>query len=161
MPAIVISKGANAVTLTRRDVKPGQVFAMRGRDGKLGKNYGHVGDNSTTGRMYSINIQTGELSASSRGDREVVLTGAFKYVVNNNPTPSVERECRRSEVRSGEAFHVKDKDTLYAHIGTIAQDTDGWLSVPLARTENHAVTSKGSSRVNVVATFSVDVTLAQ
>jgi hypothetical protein len=161
LPAINITKGANAVAMLRRDVKPGQVFAMRGRDGKLGKNYGHIGTNSQTGRMYSVNVATGELSASSRGDREVVLTGAYKYVVNNKPTPSVERTCRRNEVRSGEAFHVNDKDTLYAHLGVITMDAQGWLSVPLARTENHAITRNGNSRVNVVATFTMDVTIAQ
>lgn len=159
MPTINITKGANATVLTRADVMPGQVFAVKGRDGKLGTNYAAVGIHSGTGRMYSVNLKTGELSSSTRGDKEVVLTGSFQYVINNNPTPSVERECRRSDVRSGEAFNVKGKQVLYAHLGRISLDTDGFLSVPLARTENHAVTRNGNSRVNVVATFSMDVTL--
>jgi hypothetical protein len=161
MPTVNISKGANAVAMTRSQVQPGQVFAIRKRDGKLGTNYGHVGINSRTGRMYSVNLETGELSSSTNGNSEVVLTGAFKYVVNRSPAPSVTRECRRSEVRSGEAFHVRGKDVLYAHIGHITHDTTGWLSVPLARTENHAITRNGGSRVNVVATFSLDVQLAK
>lgn len=162
MPVINIQKGVNATTLVRRDVKPGMTFAIRNtRTGKLGKNFGHVGVNSTTGRMYSINLETGELASSTRGDSNVVLTGAFKYVVNNKPTPSVERECRRSEVGSGELFHVEDKDTLYAHLGSIQLDATGWLSVPMARSENHAVTKKANSRVRVVGTFTLDVTLAE
>lgn len=159
MPAINITKGASAVTLTRRDVKPGQVFASRTQSGKLGMNYGHLGTDTASGRMYSINLKTGELSASSRGDKSVVLTGSYKYVVNNTPTPSVVRTCRRSEVKSGEAFHVNGKDTLYAHMGSVRLATQGFLSVPLARTENHAITRNSNSRVNVVATFTVDATL--
>ena len=158
MPAINITKGANAVSLTRKDVKPGQVFARRKRDGKLGTNYGHVG--SDNGVMYSVNLTTGDVSSTTSGDKEVVLTGTFQYVINNNPTPSVVRECRRSEVKSGEAFHVRGKEVLYAHLGAISMAMNGFLSVPLARTENHAVTRNGNGRVEVVATFSLDATLA-
>ncbi len=160
MPTINISKGANATMVARSDVAPGQVFALKGRDGKLGTNFAHVGANTRTGRMYSVNLKTGELSSSTRGDKQVQLTGTFQYVINNTPAPSVVRECRRSEVRSGEAFHVNGKEVLYAHLGSISLDTEGWLSVPLARTENHGVTKKGNSRVNVVATFTMDATLA-
>lgn len=158
MPTINISKGVNATTLLRRDVQPGQVFAVKGRDGKLGTNFAHVGMHTDTGRMYSVSLDTGELRSSGRGDKEVVLTGTFQYVINNNPTPSVVRECRRSDVESGEAFHVNGKEVLYAHLGTISREMNGFLSVPLARTENHAVTRNGNSKVNVVATFSMDVT---
>ncbi len=159
VPTINIQKGAKATTVARRDVAPGQVFALKNREGKLGTNYAHVGMNSDTGRMYSVNLKTGELSSSTNGDRQVQLTGTFQYVINNTPAPSVVRECRRSDVKSGEAFHVKGKEVLYAHLGAIALDSNGWLSVPLARTENHGVARKGNSRVNVVATFTMDVSL--
>ncbi len=155
MPAINIVKGAKATSLRREDVKPGQVFAMRERTGKLGKNYAHIGMN---GRMYSVNLTTGELSSSQNDDREVVLTGSFVYNVNRKPAPNVARACRRSEVRSGEVFHVEGKDTLYAHLGTVERDRQGWLSVPLARTENHAIARNGNGHVRVVGTFSLDVT---
>lgn len=159
MPAINITKGASANTMRRGDLQPGMVFALVLKDGKLGKNWGHVGVNSSTGRMYSVNLETGELASAGpdKADREVVLTGAFKYVVNNHPTPSVERDCKRSEVQSGEVFHVNDKEVLYAHLGAIHMDVEGWLSVPMSRTENHAVTKNGNSNVHVVGTFTIDV----
>lgn len=158
MPAINIVKGTGATVLTRRDVKPGQVFAMKHRDGKMGTQYAHVGTNSRTGAMYSVNLKTGELSSSTSGDKQVVLTGSFQYTINNTPAPQVVRECRRSDVRSGEAFHVRGKEVLYAHMGRVSLAADGFLSVPLARTENHAISRSGNSRVNVVATFTIDVT---
>jgi hypothetical protein len=156
MPIVNIRSGADATTMIRSAVIPGQVFALRGRGGKLGKNYAHVG---TNGRMYSVNLETGELSSSSNNDKNVVITGKYQYKVNRKPSPNVVRECRRSEVRSGEVFHVKDHDTLYANMGTIDHAVSGFLSVPLARTENHAITRNGNSRVNVIGTFALDVTL--
>ncbi len=158
MPTVNILGGAKATTVVRSAILPGQVFAMRDRGGKLGKNYAHIG---TNGRMYSVNLETGELSSSSNNDRTVVLTGKYQYKVNRKPTPNVVRECRRSEVRSGEVFHVRGQDTLYAHMGTIDRALAGFLSVPLARTQNHAVTRNGNSRVNVVGTFTIDVELAK
>jgi hypothetical protein len=156
MPTVNIRSGANATTMVRSEVTPGQVFAIRDRGGKLGKNYAHIGSN---GRMYSVNLDTGELSSSSNNDSEVVITGKYQYKVNRKPAPNVVRECRRSEVRSGEVFHVEDHNTLYAHMGTIDRALNGFLSVPLSRTQNHAVTRNGNSRVNVIGTFALDVTL--
>jgi hypothetical protein len=144
--------------MARSAVTPGQVFAIRGRGGKLGKNYAHVG---TNGRMYSVNLEAGELSSSSNNDKNVVITGKYQYKINRKPVPNVVRECRRSEVRSGEVFHVNGHDTLYAHMGTIDHALEGFLSVPLARTENHAITRNGNSRVNVIGTFALDVTLTK
>ena len=158
MPTVNILGGAKATTVTRSAVKPGQVFAMRTRTGKLGKNYAHIGMN---GRMYSVNLETGELSSSSNNDRNVVITGKFQYKVNRKPSPNVARECRRSEVRSGEVFHVRGQDTLYAHMGNISRVLAGFLSVPLARTQNHAITRNGNSHVNVIGTFTLDVELAK
>lgn len=159
MPGIVtVRSGAAATTMRRDAVVPGQVFAIRGRNGKLGKNYAHVG---TNGRMYSVNIETGELSSSSNNDSNVVITGKYQYKVNRKPSPNVARECRRNEVRSGEVFHVNGHDTLYAHMGAIERALAGFLSVPLARTQNHAVTRNGNSRVNVIGTFTLDVELAK
>src|SRR5712691_13420935 len=83
MPGIVnIQKGANATTVQRSAVDPGQVFAMRERSGKLGKNYAHIG---TNGKMYSVNLGTGELASSGNETREVALTGSFIYKVNRKP----------------------------------------------------------------------------
>jgi hypothetical protein len=159
MPAINIDKGKDATVMTRGAVMPGQVFAVKGRDGKLGTNFGHIGTCGRTGRMYSVNLKTGELSSSTKATSSVVLTGTYQYTINRNPAPSVVRDCRRSDVRSGEAFHVKGKDVLYAHLGRITLDAEGFLSVPLARTENHAVTRNGNSNVSVVATFTIDANL--
>lgn len=154
MPKINITRGADAVKMQRSAVKAGQVFASKGRDGRLGTDYANIGHN---GRYYSVNTKTGELSSNARGDREVTLTGRWEFKINRKPAPGVVRECRRSEVKSGEVFHVRGKDTLYAHMGAITRDMNGFLSVPLARTENHAVTRNGNSRVNVIGTFVMDV----
>jgi hypothetical protein len=158
MPTVNILGGAKATTVTRSTVKPGQVFAMRTRNGKLGKNYAHIG---TNGRMYSVNLETGELTSSGNNDHNVVITGKYQYKVNRKPSPNVVRECRRSEVRSGEVFHVNGKETLYAHMGTISRALAGFLSVPLVRTQNHSVTRNCNSRVNVIGTFTLDVELTK
>lgn len=161
MPNLVtkIARGPSAVVISRKDVQPGQVFARKLANGRMGKNYAHIGSN---GRMYSVNVASGELSSSDNyADANLVtLMGVYEYRINREPLPAVVRACRRSEVREGEVFHVVGKDTLYAHLGEIEHDMEGFLSVPLARTQNHAVTRNANSHVNVVGTFSLEVTLA-
>ncbi len=156
---INISRGTNAVMVARNAVQPGQVFARKKANGRMGHSYAHIGSN---GRMYSVNTGTGELSSSENysDTNMVMLVGAYEYNINRQPLPAVVRSCRRSEVREGEVFHVVGKDTLYAHLGTVEHDLEGFLSVPLARTQNHAVTRNGNSHVQVVGTFSLDVTSA-
>lgn len=158
LPSIVnIVKGANAVSVARGDVVPGQIFAMKQKNGKLGIRYAHIG---TNGRMYCVNLDTGSLTSGANRTRSVTLTGKYEYMVNRKPAPGVVRSCLRSEVRPGEVFHVLGKDTLYAHLGRVSLAREGYLSVPLARTENHAISRTGNSRVNVVGTFTLDVTQA-
>lgn len=153
---INIVKGTGATMVARHSVKPGQVFARKQPNGRMGHTYAHIGSN---GRMYSVNTTSGELSSSDNYNdtNMVMLTGAFEYKVNRQPLPAVVRECRRSEVRSGEVFHVNGKDTLYAHLGRVENALEGFLSVPLARTQNHAITRNGDSHVSVVGTFSLEV----
>lgn len=150
MPQVQITRGSAAPSSLRRDVKAGQIFAVRGRDGKLGRNFANVGHN---GRYYSVNLENGELASTRKGETPVTITGKWQFVINRKPAPGVVRTCKRSEVRSGEVFHVNGKDTLYAHMGSITRAMEGYLSVPIARTENHAVTRNGNSTVHVIGTF--------
>lgn len=154
-----ITRGASAPKMTRGDVQPGQVFAIRDRrTGKLGTNYASIGSN---GRAYSVNLKTGEVASADNMDKPVEITGKWEFHINDKPTPSVARECRRSEVKQGEVFHVNGKKELYAHFGSITRALNGFLSVPLSRTENHAVTRNGNSRVKVVASYKMQVELAE
>lgn len=154
MPTITITRGPTAPKLTRGELKSGMVFSYL-IDGKPGKKqYAAIG---TNGRQYSVNLASGEVASSNKPEREVVLTGVWEFVINRKPAPTVLRECRRSEVRSNEVFHVVGKPTLYAHVGRITRAMDGFLSVPLAKTENHAVTRNGNSRVQVIGTYVMQV----
>lgn len=158
MGMVSITRGKTAPTLHRGDVKQGQVFAVVGREGKYGTDYASIGAN---GRFYSVNLKTGEVASTSNSDSTVGLTGKWEFEINEAPAPSVTRECRRSEVRAGEVFKVKGQsEQLYFHLGTISRAMNGFLSVPLARTENHAVTRNGNSRVQVVATGRIKATVS-
>lgn len=158
MPKINLTRGASAVTVRRDKVAPGQIFAMVGRDGKLGRNYAHIGMN---GRMYSVRLDTGELSSSDNDGRNVTVVGSFKYTLSKKAQPGVVRECRRSEVRSGEYFQSNAGDRIYMHLGAVSHDHTGFLSVPLDNTENHAVAKNANGRVSVLGTFTLDATITK
>lgn len=158
MPGIVrIVRGADAPTLTRGNVAQGMIFSVV--NGK--NNYAAIGHN---GRMYSLNLATGELASSANENSQVTLRGKWVFNVDRNFRYGVNRVGQlttRSDVRPGEVFRVKDGADDYAHMGRINRDKNGWLSVPLARPTNHAVTTKGDSHVTIVGTFTVDATLTK
>ena len=158
MPIVNLSRGTTAVSVKRSEVLPGQVFVVKTRDGVNRTMYACIGHN---GRMYSINTASGELSSSDNEDSAVNILGTFVYRINSNPTPAVERDCRRSEVNSGEVFTVRGKTRSYLHMGRITLDRQGWLSVPVDNTENHAIGENGNGNVHVTGTFTVEVTLAK
>lgn len=160
MPAlpITIVRGDAAPTMSRGDLPTGAVFSVKGRNGRLGKRYANMGHN---GRAYSVNLDTRELASSGNFDTNCTLIGKWEFKVDRTHKRGVTgRQCARSEVRPGEIFVVKGKDTEYAHLGRIEKDLRGWLSIPLARQHNHAVTRNGDSSVEVVGTFELGVTLS-
>jgi hypothetical protein len=158
MGIINITRGAEAPSMVRSDVKPGQVFATKKRDGKLGTLYAHIG---TNGRMYSVKVLSGELASSSDPRSKVTLAGTFKYVLSKKAAPGVVRECRRSEVKSGEFFSPMGSDLTYLHIGAVSLARNGFLSVPLHNTENHSIGKNPNGRVRVLGTFTLDTSLTK
>lgn len=162
MPGIVtITRGDAAPVLTRAGVAPGMVFSVKRQDGRLGRKYASIGKN---GRMYSVNIDTGELASSGNGTSNVTLAGKWKFDLDRNFRYGANRigqRMLRSEVKQGEVFTVDGGAREYAHLGRISRDKNGWLSVPLDNTDNHAVTKNGDSHVTVVATFKLAVTLTK
>lgn len=104
---------AHPAGFTRADVKVGQVFRVRNRSGARGtETYAAIGRN---GKHFSVNLRTGALASTKRGDRPVTLVGTFKY--NTMISPTATRETTRGQVREGEVFRVKGGTRLYGHIG--------------------------------------------
>lgn len=163
MPNIMnITRGATAPTLTRSSVPFGMVFANRKRNGSLGTKYAALGHN---GRIYSFNVDSGELASSpTDAGREVVACGRWEFTpVNRTFALNQNRigmQVRRSEVQPGEVFTVNGKASEYYHVGRIDHDKNGWLSVRLGATD-HAVTRNGDTNVTIVGTAQVQVTLAR
>jgi hypothetical protein len=152
-----ITRGPTAVSKRRDQVPFGLVFAVKDRSGKLGTNYASIGAN---GRLYSINLGSRELASSSNPDKTVTLTGTWRMGVTMLPSYR-QRKMLRSEVAVGEIFKVEGGTREYAHIGKIAKDKRGWLSVPLDNTDNHAVTKNGDSHVTVIGTFAMNASLTK
>lgn len=158
MPNLVnIVRGAAAPTLKRGDVKPGMVFMIKDRGTKQ---YAHIGHN---GRAYSVNIRTQELSSSDNDASTAVLLGTWKFNVDRTyrRDTRIGQAMKRSQVAPGEVFMVKGGEREYAHLGSVTKAVNGWLSVPLDNTDNHAVTRNGDSSVTVVGSFALDVTLTK
>lgn len=161
MPGInlTITRGHAAPTMRRDAVKQGLVFAVKQRGDRLGQNYASVGAN---GRMYSVNVNSKELASSGNPSKSITITGSWTFKVDRTHRRGVTgRKCRRSEVRAGEIFMVEGGRKEYIHLGRITKDKTGFLSIPLANQENHAVTRNGDSNVEVVATAAMEVRLAR
>src|SRR5258708_26917613 len=143
MPGIQIVRGDGATVMPRGDVAQGMVFAVKNRDGGLGKvKYAAIGAN---GRLYSINLTNGELASSANRDSTTTILGKWKFDVTK--CRRAQRDCTRREVRPGEVFVVKGGEKEYAHMGRVHRDRQGWLSIPLANQENHAIGEKGTGNV--------------
>lgn len=155
MPGIQIVRGATATTMPRGDVAQGMVFAVKNRDGRLGTKYAAIGAN---GRLYSVNLTNGELASSANRNSSITLLGKWKFDVTKT---RYGRTCLRREVRPGEVFVVKGGEKEYAHMGRVHRDRQGWLSIPLANQENHAIGENGDGHVKVVGSFRLAVTEAR
>lgn len=152
MPTLMITRGPSATTVRREDVPTFATFAIKNRDGRLGKEYLHVGCN---GRAYAVNATTRELASSENYDKSVILTGRWEFDVTRSNTT---RAMRRSQVRPGDVFVVQGNTTEYAAMGAVHKDRTGWLSVPLDRPQNHAIATNGDTNVNVIGSFALRVT---
>lgn len=151
MPQVNVSRANNQLpTLTREDVKPGQIFAVIGKKSKS-KMYANIGKN---GRLYSINLQNGELASTAKGDSKVNIVGKFTYGMKLNYDAS--RVTIRAEVRPGEVFRIRGGEELYAHQGRCTLDKDGYLSTHLNGKMNHAVSQRGDSAVEIVGNFTIE-----
>ena len=155
MPNIVtIVRGATAPTMPRGEVHQGMVFQIKGGT----KAYAAIGVN---GRAYSLNLATGELASSNTRTSTAVILGKWAFDLDRTYRPGVGRCCQRSEVKVGEIFVPKGKTEEYVHLGRTSKAQDGWLSIPLARQHNHAVSRNGHTMVTVVGNATVKATLSR
>lgn len=144
------------VTLTRAQVKPGQVFVVKGRNGAWGNTkYACLDSN---GRFYSLKITPeGEmnLAATDNGASAVKIVGKWKLsatIVKNGDR----RQTTRGQVKDGELFAVKGGDKVYAHVGSLK---DGRLFSMVLNSDNHGVTANTRSKVSIVGSYTVDVSI--
>lgn len=147
MTKVVIKRSANQATTHRGDVKAGQVFALVKKDGTVSKKlYAAVGNN---GKLFSVNLDTGALASTADENRKVAVIG--KFVVETRYVSRYEQKSvARSQVKSGEIFHAKGKDTPYLSLGTLS---DGrWASINMKNpmNDNYAVGNNGDAQVVVI-----------
>lgn len=145
MAKVTLTRSKVVANGIRRDtVKPGQIFQLRKKDGTLGRKlYGALGRN---GRLYSLNMESGELAGTGNAAKPVSVVGKFAI----NTTHCQNRVTSRDKVASGEIFTVKGGDTSYLALGRLK---DGrWASVNMKNplNDDYAATSKGSSEVTVI-----------
>lgn len=143
-------------TVSRRDVKPGQVFRKQLRDGAIGDNvYAALPHN---GKNFSINLNTGNIASSVKHDAPCKIVGS--YELNISLTPNQLKETTRSEVKTNEVFRVKGGDTLYLNLGMI-DNHKRYISLPVHAKfdNNYAVTENGNSAVVLVGTYNINAKL--
>lgn len=160
MPTLVtITRGAAAPKMRRGDVPTKAVFLSA--DGK--KKCAALGMN---GRAYSVNLDTHELASSANDDAQVTLVGTWDFDVNRQYVRDsrIGQEMNRSDVAPGEMFQLVRGHEEYLHIGRVNKSRNGWLSIPFARQQNHAIADAGhgdgTTRVVVTGTFQIKATLA-
>lgn len=145
------------VTPTRAQVKPGQVFVVKGRNNTWGNTkYACLDSN---GRFYSLKItDDGDMSlaATDNGDSSVKIVGKWKLnatILKNGDR----RETIRGQVNDGELFVVKGGKKVYAHVGSL---NDGRLFSMVLDSDNHGVTDNTRSKVTVIGSYTIDVNIA-
>lgn len=147
----------DTLTLTRKNVKPGQVFVAKdARTGAWGKTkYACLDSN---GRYYSLKItENGDmnLAATDNGNTEVKIVG--KWALNANILRNGDRKVTtRGQVQDGELFAVKGGKKTYAHVGTL---NDGRAFSMVLNSDNHGVTRNMRSKVTVVGSYTIDVSI--
>jgi hypothetical protein len=125
MAKVRIERSTTAMAkIARNRVRPGQVFSIVKRDGTLGtKKFAAVGSN---GKLYSLNLATGELASTKKPSRLVSVVGRF--VVRAAPSYTA-KATTRGLVKSGQMFTVKGGSTRYLHLGKTA---DGFVAINMA-----------------------------
>lgn len=167
MAKVNYTNRSNLQSVARKTVKAGQVFAViiENKPGK--KRYAAIGHN---GRWLSMNLENGELSSTSKGDKKVLPVGKYDFSFNLNNMdaatrlPKVTKTVKRSEVKSGEIFVVKGQESQYVHLGTLNRDGKGtrFCSMRVGSGENdYATTDNGNSNVDVIGTAELNVESVQ
>lgn len=170
MPATRINLTADAkTTVARIDVAARAVFAYVGKDGKRMKNrYAAIGNSTKDDRMFSVNLDNGELSSGRKakdGNRPTEVVGAFTYNVIVNPDKTQHVAKKRGDVKSGEVFIIPNakrpagaKPVLYGHMGLV---NDGRVLSVDFNTLELASTTNENSNVVVVGSYTIDATVTK
>lgn len=155
MTNVIRVRRETAPVMTRAQVKPGQVFSIKKRDGSWSKTKYACLDNN--GRFYSLRITPeGDmlLAATDNGGSSVKLTGKWelKATILRNGARST---TTRSRVTDGQLYAVKGGKKTYAHVGKL--NSGKFFSLVL-NSDNHATTRNANSRVTIVGDYTIDVT---
>jgi hypothetical protein len=150
--AVRIERKKIGMTAIRRDqVKPGQVFQLVKKDGSLGdKAYVDVGNN---GKHLSVNADSGELSSTADGAKQVAVVGKTAFKITRS---SDVEATTRGAVKVGQVFRVKGKETLYAHLGVLSDGRLCSLNTSDPFNEDYAVTGNTKSNVEVVGEWAIE-----
>ncbi len=142
----------------RQDAKPGDVF-YKLIDGVRGDiRYGHVAIN---GKWLSINLNTGALSSSVRGEGPIEVVGTLSYELHINAGQN--DEMSRSELSDDAIFHAKGFKKNYMSLGTYNDGVDKFLSLDAGKplSDDFSTTQNGTGRVVQVGTFSINARMAR
>lgn len=138
--------------VAREDVTFGQVFKRYNSSNVLGdKAYGSIGNN---GRMYSINLDNGEVAAADDGSARVKVVGSFVVNGTVNPKGSATPNTR-GRLATTAMFKVKGGKKMYANLGQL---NDGRFISLNPQSHDYVVSKTGRSNKSVVqiGTYSID-----
>lgn len=148
--------------IARSDVKPGDVFRVYTNTsgaGSLGSAlYGAVGKN---GKLYSMNMSSGEVASTANPETRVKVVGSYKLIQTLDAVRN-HRNTVRAGMTTDDLFKVKGGKKLYANLGRL---NDGRFIAINVQSRDHAVTKlndwrAGNKNVTKVGTYHVEMKLA-
>ena len=158
MPRINVErKRVGMATVARKDVKPGQVFALVKRDGSLSdKHYLAIGNN---GKFMSVNLGNGELASTDNGTSRVAVVGKGQLHVTHSHE---HHETTRRALRGNEVFRAKGngRESSYAALGRLTNGKWASLNLNDPFDRDYAVTDNGDRRVVVLGTYEIKAQVA-
>lgn len=161
MADVRIERSKTGMARIRRDaVKPSQVFqkVVDAKTGKLGnKLYGAIGRN---GKLFSLDLESGELASTSKGASLVVVVGKF-VIQTKDYALADQRRTTREQVATNEVFKVKGGSEKYANMGTLTDGRDASLNLADPFNDNYAVNNgRDNKNVIVLGTYEVKAQVA-
>lgn len=144
-----------APVLTRGHVKPGQVFNVKRRDGTWSKTKYACIDNN--GRFYSMRItQDGDMLLAATDNTKSAVRVVGKWELKATLYRNGDRKVTtRGRVTDGQLYSVKGGNKTYAHVGKL---NSGKFFSMILNADDHATTTDANKHVQIVGTYTIDVT---